>query len=121
MAYSIYSDEAVVVGTTYSTPVKLLERDTGISFHVITANKTGSFSMTAPIQVSNVANPGVNDWFEVSGSSIGTITTNTNTCKAYDYNVTSYKWARVKVVVSADTADISILVQKKAYTMGKLS
>ena len=120
MAYSIYSAEDVAVGTTYSTAVRLLERDTGISFHVITANKTGSFSMTAPIQVSNVAEPGSGDWIDVASSSIGTITTNTNTGKAYDYNVTSFKWARVKVVVSADTSDITILVQKKAYTLGKM-
>lgn len=120
MAYSIYSAEDVAVGTTYSSAVKLLERDTHVSFHVITANKTGSFSMTAPIQVSNVANPGAGDWMDVASSSIGTITTNTNTGKVYDHNVTGFKWCRVKVVVSADTSDISILVQKKNYTLGRM-
>lgn len=118
MARTIYAAEDVAVGTTYSSPVYLEERCTGISFHVVTANKTGSFSMTAPLQVSNVDAPGSGDWIDVASSSIGTITTNTNTGKAYDYNVTSFRWVRVKVVVSADTSDVTIIARKKMYKMG---
>lgn len=118
MARTIYSDTAVPVGTTYSDPVFIEERCTGISFQVNVANKTGSFSCTYPLQVSNADSPASGDWIDVSGSSIGTTTANGASGKAYDYTIYSFRWARVKVVVSADTADITIKVRKKQYKMG---
>lgn len=121
MARTIYSDTNVVVGTTYSDPVFIEERCNGISFQVDVANKTGSFSATYPLQVSNADAPESADWIDVTTSSIATTTANGAAGKAYDYNVTSFRWVRVKVVVSADDADITIKVRKKMYKMGSNS